>query len=244
MAFTAQDLNKTQLPRKRDVIEYLLFNQGKPGNKGVKLARFVNDVAKEVTDLWENLQIPLVTRKTIRARIDRMIPLYRNVVKNPLQFNEDNWNELLVLSKCACFCEADFKCNCTPQTPLQVMEFLRDQRCLRMLTIPGNNSTGTVSPNLVSWIGPSTSAGYEPEAIEIEDVEATQAEIESSSSDDNGISLPKYAALLERMGISSHVGAVLATSLMKDLNIPHAVIDPNKLSIERKKVRGKFKKAV
>lgn len=237
MAFVARDLDKTQLPRKRDIIEYLMF---KKGTQAVKLATFVNDVAKEIVVLWENLNIPLLSRQTVRTKIDKLIPFYRNVLKRSSQFNENMWNELLMVSKCQCFCKPNFTCDCTPKTPLHIMKFLRDQRYLRMLTIPGNTSTEIVSPALVSTIsspsyplGPSTSL-----------LEAAHAELDSSSSDDNAmpfvqnvssITLPNFSAALDKTGVSNRFGALLATNLLKDLDMPHIVIDQDKISRERKK---------
>lgn len=52
------------------------------------------------------------------------------------------------------------------------------------------------------------------------------------------ISLPNFCSALDRANISSRFGGLLATTLVKDFNIPNIVIGRHKIEYERAKSRA------
>lgn len=59
------------------------------------------------------------------------------------------------------------------------------------------------------------------------------------SLESNRFCLPTFSAALDRAGVSNRYGALLATTLLKDLNISGIIIDQHKIRRERNKARDR-----
>lgn len=207
----------------------------------------------DVWDLWEGTRIPIITKDGVRMKMKRLVDRYRDIMKNPAFYMENEWSKLFVLAHCKCSVEPNASCGCPPgkQIPIELRAFYIDQNGPRSLSLnfvpsPSRTFRSTVASSEPFSI-PSTSAGYVPAASDIEEFESTQMQQNYSPNVEDvpqietnikKISLPTFCAALDRADVSSRFGALLATTLLKDLNIQNIIIDQHKIQRERVKARA------
>ncbi|XP_036347606.1 uncharacterized protein LOC118756984, partial [Rhagoletis pomonella] len=89
MAFVKRDIDIKMLPTKRGVIEYFLFLKYY-GSASVPKNRSLNEylpiVMNTISKLWQQANIPIVTRTTLRRNIESLLQSYYNVKKHPYEY--------------------------------------------------------------------------------------------------------------------------------------------------------------
>lgn len=197
--FNERNLDKTKLPTERDVMEHLLFlrkekiRSGVSGNVGFS-DMFVQ-VIQEIGALWQRAAIPVTSTRSIRRKLDAIVQRYRDFLKTPAIYVENEWDILFMICQCRCGIELHLECKCTPESriPNNAKEFFVDQCEGRLLTLDlcfgmvvaaeieeaagieevaeieedfsDVEMTGTESPSQQ----PSSSAGYQPAQDELEE---------------------------------------------------------------------------
>lgn len=269
MFFNARDLRKSQLPTDQDIMEYLLFFFNQSAQSGasrtIGFADFIVDVTHEVRALWQRLDIPLISDRVIRKKIENVIKRYRDISKTTLQYDVNEWKKLLIVCHCHCAIELNADCQCSPPIPNNVKEFLIDQCRDRLLTLDrfidntspvhfdepmdmdaAEGASTSVVPMSDSQM-PSSSAGYQPTQEELDEFLYNSGGF--SPLDDphphalkvSDIKLQHFSLSLDRANVSDRMGALLATSLLKDLKEAGIdtglILDRNKIRRERAKAR-------
>lgn len=237
--FEKCDLNKNKLPTKRDVLQYLMFLQhfGCP-NKSMylKLTDYIEEVIKEISDLWQRVNIPLLSRTSIRKRINELVFTYNEILKTPNKYRESEWNELFLISRCKCKIESNEQCNCAAvhKIPQNAKEFYIDQIGPRLLSLE-NEPEQVDDVNMENQsditsvqVKPSPqTTGYSPNTSEEEEFESSRRELSPSVESQlkvSNIRLRNYCAALDRSDTSVRFGALLATTLINDIRISIAAM--------------------
>lgn len=100
MPFNKCDLDRTQLPTTRHVIEYLMFvrHKGIPNvKKNQKLNVYTNYVAESIIELWQRTKVPLLGQQSVRKLILKFLKKYENMMRRPGNYNEEDWNKLFMI---------------------------------------------------------------------------------------------------------------------------------------------------
>lgn len=239
MFIVPRKFNQNKLPTKSDVIEHLLFLRGK--NRSIALSKFYTETIKEILKLWESAQIPTIGKSAIRKKLDNLTKSYRTVIKNKGNFNVDEWNTLFPICTCKCGLNLNKSCKCLAnlKMPLHDWEINNDQdgRRMRSLGLRSNIRPSSISSTSeVADIDEEYTVEMSPDSpTSFGDVtENAQTPLHISR-----ISLPTFSHALDRAGVSNRFGALLATTLLKDLNISDVIIDKNKIRRERLAARAK-----
>lgn len=142
MVFDERNLDKSKLPTKRDVMQYLLFLRNETLRQGATRTssydEFCAPVAVEIEALWQRSKIPTVLNTSIQNKIKfRIVKIYRDIMKNPSHYVEDDWNKLFMISQCRCGIESNLRCQCTAsfRIPKEAKRFSIDQCNERLLTL-------------------------------------------------------------------------------------------------------------
>lgn len=269
MRFVECELDRTKLPTKLDVMQHLLFlrsGQTVDGVRGnVSIPQLFMTALADVFQLYARARIPIASKPSAWFQINAVFKRYKDVMKNPVHYDEREWRGLLMICACKCGVEIGLPCNCDQQKriPLDVQAFFVDQCRLRLLTFDSSpvhaaagvadlisaSGSGVRHDTLSSAPGSrhvtASSAGYVPLPSEFDEFETTQAAQFPSPDIDEatpfnvaGTNLRNFCAALDRAGVSSRFGALLATMLLLDLNIQGLIIDYNKIKRERVKARA------
>lgn len=268
MVFFARDLPKSQLPTKRDVIEYMLYlhneNVHSGASRNIGFTTYFVDIIRSIRQLWQRLPILLISKQTIRNKLGRIVNKYRDILKTPANYIQSDWNKLFVICQCHCVVELNSECNCSPivRFPNNVKEFVVDQCQERLLSLDQFNdneySVQAVDPldGVASYSDvaiatasqmPSSSAGYQPTQEDLDEFVQNSGAFSlvvdphTHSLRISDITLRHFCSALDRAGVSDRMGALLATSLLKDLKGAgigtDIILDRNKIRRERIKAR-------
>lgn len=255
MIFVPRKLDKSKLPTRCNMMQHLLFLRSRNSNRSVGFSKCYSEAIKDILEIWKNAQIPTKGRQVVWKLLIQLTTEYRNVSKNPLKYKEDEWNKIFCVSACKCPIKLRLPCQCPAdnQVPLHVRKFYADQIGQRLLSL-GSESDQNSGPSNCSSTLSEVSGGYSSHISERFVPHYSDQHTETSSSDEDTvmqpdvgvskISLPTFSAALDRAGVSNRFGALLATSLAKDLNIPGLIFDQHKISRERIKARADCLEAI
>lgn len=141
MIFNECDLDKSKLPIRRDVMQYLLFLRNEKlrhhASQTISFKFFFSQVSGEIWALWEWAAIPVISVGAERWKIEHLVNQYRSLRKSPWLYNQEHWNKLHMIGKCRCGIESKCKCKCIPKyrIPNNANEFFIDQCKERLLTL-------------------------------------------------------------------------------------------------------------
>lgn len=135
MRFQMHALDKTKLPTKRDVVQYVLFLQ--QGTQ-IKRTAFTDKVYKKLSKLWHRANIPILSRTTIRRMITELLKKSSIQTKTPRLYHANEWDVLFRISRCKCSIENDFPCVCADEhkIPESAKSFFIDQCGARLRSLP------------------------------------------------------------------------------------------------------------
>ena len=110
--FSASDLNQNHLPRCCEVLSYLLYLR-KYGieriSKNNKFSDYFTHAISKICQLWEVLNIPIISKTSIRRFLTKLVEEYSKLSKCRENYHECYWNKLFLIAKCKC--EIDLKKN-------------------------------------------------------------------------------------------------------------------------------------
>lgn len=114
MPFQMRDLDRTKLPTKRNVVEFVMFQ--KEGSVE-KRAAFTESVYEELVQLWLCAKIPILSRTMIRRMINDLLRKMSTQTKIGArqQIHAGEWDALFRISRCRCSIENDFPCTCADE---------------------------------------------------------------------------------------------------------------------------------
>lgn len=264
MVFDACELDESKLPTKRDVVQHLLFlrkeqmQSGAPQN--TSFSDFFAQTVLKIRALWQRTKIPLITNQSISTKMKKIEKMRSSIRSNPSHYNEGAWNQLFMICQCRCGIEQHFKCKCraTFKIPTNAIEFYIDQCKGRLLTLDSyfgivlvaDDAGGDIEMVVSEFggAGPSSSAGYQPSAEEMEEFNEFKRKLSPPRPNPHQlkvseIRLPNFSQALDRANESNSYGALLATSLLRDLKLAGidtgVILDRNKIVRERAKGRQK-----
>lgn len=146
MHFNKCDLDRTKLPTKRNLIEYLMFvkHKGTPDiRKNLNLNVYASFVSHEIIKLWQHTKIPIVPQPKVRKLILGFVKSYRDVVRHS-RYVEGDWNQLFIISQCKCFIKStSTSCNCPTMCaiPESEKDFFFDQYGPRLRSLQSLQNT-------------------------------------------------------------------------------------------------------
>lgn len=271
MNFFASDLNQLQLPRCCDIINYLIHlrDNGIPFvPRKYKFSNYFTFVIENVRNLWKKLKIPLLAKSSIRRLLSKLVEDYKKLCKNNSEIFTHDWNKLFKISQCKCEIENNIFCSCPQinQIPVFLKEFYIDQCGPRNFLISDfEQNLETDELNSISYPISTIHSEFVPDEDDVDndelDNEDNQLEIDSAIKTSD-ICLQNFSLALDRSDTSNRFGALLATTLIKDLKISLAakanktnseidkkivsylenlIIDKNKIQRERLKARNFIK---
>lgn len=88
------DLDRTTLPTRRHVIEYLLFvwHKGAPNiHKNQKLIVYANNVSREIVDLRQRTKIPIFTENRVQKLILNFFKSFKDIT---MLFHKDTFKQM------------------------------------------------------------------------------------------------------------------------------------------------------
>lgn len=248
MDFSPVQLNKTKLPTNCDIMQHLLFLRQQCNNQSYGLSKFYKATITELCELWKFVQIPVKSFPAIWKKVEYLTRRYRDVKKNPRHYNINDWNVLFNISLCECPLKIRAPCRCTGKSkiPRFAWKFYVDQAGPRIKDILtcGLVRGGYHNPNHSAVCSEAESeSSYVLRSINVDESD----QVSSSSEDEENVKvhtmeLPTFSAALDRAGVSNRYGALLANTLLKDLNITGIIIDQHKIRRERNKARNYAKK--
>lgn len=237
MFFEKCDMNKTKLPTKRDVLQYLLFLKHYGTSKHHKnrhLNIYSEEVIKELCSLWHRAKIPTKSRTGIRKCIGRLVKYYYEVRKHPERYKENEWTGIFLISQCKCGIESKKrgKCAAGNKIPQSAKDFFIDQCGPRLLSFKDEpEHSGDVemvdgfinvledNVSIVTKTSP-ISAGYAPNTSEEEEFATSRREISPTVESQlkvSDIRLRNFRSALDRSDTSLRFGSLHATMLIRDL---------------------------
>lgn len=221
-----------------------------------------------IFELWEKTSIPLVSDRTIRRLLGRLLDKYYQIIKKPSKYFEADWSELFRISKCKC--KLNSECRCPQNMIISPMQksFLIDQNGARILSLSQTQEIeeclSVTNTSFCSVESTVFTTEYIPECCEENDIQSEDNNIpayEEQLKVEN-ICLQNYALALDRTGTSDRYGSLLATTLIKDLKnsiasnasveicekmllyLDGLIIDKNKIRRERAKQRAESTAAI
>lgn len=97
-------------------MEYLLFIRGEKIRQGasrtIALKQFIATAASTISALWNHIDIPIQHSGSIHRKFEELIQSYRNIVKTPSNYEEEEWDQLFMISRCRCGIENGLPCTC------------------------------------------------------------------------------------------------------------------------------------
>lgn len=223
MPFEIHDLDRTKLPTKRNVVEYVVFLQ-QGTNK--KRSEFVENVHEELSKLWHFAKIP-IKRTLIRGIINDLLSKSLNQTKSSRLFRANEWDVLFRISRCKCSIENNSPCLCAVEhkIPDNVEAFFIDQCGARLcslsdvgLDVRASTSTAVTGPTATATSAteytPGSDDEFEFESSQLEDANTPMEDVQLKVSD---IRLRYYSSALDRCDISNRHGSLLASMMVKDL---------------------------
>lgn len=242
MYFIPRELQDTVLPTESDVIQHLLFLKNQSKRCDIGFQKFYELASNDVLKIWKKTNLSIVSRALIRKKVTELVGCYRDVIKNPSHYNENEWNKLFRVCKCKCKCalKKSKSCQCPEgeQISSELLHFLLDQNEHRLLSINDLNTNipysniSSPAPNLES--DDEYNSDLESEVNTVNSYPSEYMKFKKT----NEISLPSFSNALDRCGLSDRFGALLATTFLRDLGMLTIVIDQHKIRRERVKARS------
>lgn len=246
---SASELDGISLPTSFDILKYYFFlgDQWKKGNKMFSYKTFTPKVVDKLLEIWGKLKIDLVKRLTVTKKLNTLIDKYKQLNKcgqysHKFKLFVDGTKEIFYIAECKCSLKSN-RCNCG-KIPDDLKDFMFDQHNERKLTIPivedpTETEVSTIAPTLQS----SGDETYQPTPSELQDdiaMEMAETSVESLYSP--RYSIPKFAMICDRFGVSNRVASCLASALFEDIAFKDergqtVVCDKNKIERERAKLR-------
>lgn len=256
MLFVPRKLDSSRLPTKCNVMQHLIFLRSQ-NNPQFGFSKYFTIAAKDILDIYKVGKIPAKGRIAIIKQLTQLTKRYRNTAKNTSCYNEREWNTIFLVSSCTCPLNPRNPCRCPDdkEIPSDVWKFYVDQNGPRLLTLECDSeripttSDSVVVSEISSQNSTKTSVIFDPQHSEINEDNAgslvcVEQDIQEVVPNISKICLPTFSAALDRAGVSNRFGALLATTLMKDLNFPGVIIDQHKIRRERNKSRAEALKAI
>lgn len=259
----ASELPITQLPTIGNVMQFYMSRKSEH-SKTTPASKIVNEVAKNVIDVWIKAGIPTITLRSTGHKLENLHQELRSLMKKKGKIKETGIKELRVNSSklfdiSACKCSDFDACCCEREKriPTDEREFITDQRGARRMVI------GTIDRKTTSRIRKRKEREYKREkyyksqstvssiedppdnnsSCETVDLDSTTSDhssgdvymqSEGETSSRNIKSLPTLSRECDRYGVSNTVGAAIATAVLVDYGL--VTDDDKSLAIDRSKL--------
>lgn len=106
MNFNKCDLDRSKLPTKRNVMEYLMFlrHKGTPNvPKNERYTSYANYASEPIIELWKHTKISIIGQAAVRKAIVNLANTYYEIGKHTYLYVQEDWNKLFMISRCKCY---------------------------------------------------------------------------------------------------------------------------------------------
>lgn len=263
------DLCEMVLPCNGDVMRYFLFVQNN-SSEIKSVAEISKLVAEKVQTIWWKASLPTISNQQCVALLKKYHKQFMNLkkslkktsncVRNKLQcFQSESNKKLFDISTCKC--KELSLCNCEKlkKVPKLEHDFLKDQRTTRKMFMGKVDAKTTRvlkkrlerKEEIASCSRLKSETKTKPDEVFSDSSSLSQQDTDSdeefkpttsTSANDISLAIPSLAKAIDRAGLSSRKGAMIASAVLEDVGLitksdTSHVIDKCKLDRQRKRAR-------